>query len=98
VLAYRILRNKGGYEAQLQRIRNYFLEKRQGGYWRNTYESALIPETILPDLLNGLTSVQPSRLSLSGAVSDTLITTFPYEATFAAGKQLFIRKGNYPCI
>jgi TonB-dependent SusC/RagA subfamily outer membrane receptor len=97
VLAYRILRTKGGYETQLQRIRNYFLEKRQAGHWRNTYESALILETILPDLLNGATSIQPSRLRLSGAVSDTLVTVFPYEATFAASQRLVIRKeGTLP--
>lgn len=96
VLAYRILRLKGGYEAHLNRIRHYFLEKRQMGYWRNTYESALILETILPDLLNGEKSIRPSRLLLSGAKTDT-ITTFPYQATFASGQSLTIRKeGKLP--
>jgi len=92
VLAYRILRDQKGQEASLLRIRNYFLEKRQPGYWRNTYESALILETILPDLLKADSTLQSTRLTLSGAVSDTVLTVFPYETTVNANKSLTIRK------
>ena len=96
VLAYRILRRKGGYEGQLRRVRNYLLEKRQAGHWQNTYESAQILETILPDILEGVSAVQPSRLRLSGAVRDT-IHTFPYQITFDANTRLVIQKeGKLP--
>jgi TonB-dependent SusC/RagA subfamily outer membrane receptor len=64
--AYRILRKEGGYEKELVRIRGFLLEKRADGFWRNTYESASILETILPDLLGGAKAVTPSSLSLTG--------------------------------
>jgi hypothetical protein len=92
VLAYRILRDQAGQEASLLRIRNYFLEKRRSGYWRNTYESTLILETILPDLLKADSTLQSTRLTLSGAVSDTVLTVFPYETMVNANKSLTIQK------
>lgn len=94
--AYRILRQKGGYESELTNIRNFFLEKRSNGYWRNTYESALILETILPDLLSGDKAIRPSALQLRGAVTAS-VSKFPYEIRLTSGDSLTIRKtGNLP--
>ncbi|HWK02543.1 MAG TPA: alpha-2-macroglobulin family protein [Puia sp.] len=53
LLMYRLLRRAGGHAEILRKARNYFLEKRKDGHWRNTYESSLVLETILPDLLEG---------------------------------------------
>ncbi|MBN8576139.1 MAG: carboxypeptidase-like regulatory domain-containing protein [Cytophagales bacterium] len=51
VIAYRILKNEKTPTEEFTRIRNFFLEQR-GQSWRNTYQSALIIETLLPDLMN----------------------------------------------
>jgi uncharacterized protein YfaS (alpha-2-macroglobulin family) len=62
---------------ELSRIRNYFLEKR-GKTWRNTYESALILETILPHLMSEKPVLEKTTLKISGSV-DQEIQDFPYE-------------------
>lgn len=90
VRAYRILKLKGGHEADLQAMRRYFLERKSSGYWTNTYESALILSTILPDLLTG-GKLQAVALSLQGAL-EANIDTFPYQAGFMPGQPLTIRK------
>lgn len=100
VLAYKLLRKKDSTDTEtLTKIRNYLLENRQGGYWRNTYESALILETILPDWLDGM-QVENSKLQLSGAINQE-VTAFPFRQSLEINEQsdktLTIRKtGSYP--
>jgi uncharacterized protein YfaS (alpha-2-macroglobulin family) len=92
VMAYQILKSKGGYEKDLQAMRRYFLERKNNGYWRNTYESALILSTILPDLLtNG--KLAASILTMQGALQAT-VSSFPYQAEFNPGLPLTIRKSD----
>ncbi|WEK36784.1 MAG: carboxypeptidase-like regulatory domain-containing protein [Candidatus Pseudobacter hemicellulosilyticus] len=96
LLMYRMMRKAGGYEQELKSIRNYFLEKRKDGQWRNTYESCLILETILPDLLRDSSQLTPARLELSGG-SQAIVTSFPYTSTLPAGESVTIRKlGGQP--
>lgn len=95
ILAYKIIKNEGKHPELLAKIRGYFLEQRKQGEWRNTYESALILETILPDVLTDNKKVKPSTLTLTGAKTET-ITQFPYTATIS-DKQLRISKtGSLP--
>jgi len=84
VLMYRLLRRAGGYADVLKKIRDYLLEKRGGGHWRNTYESSLILETLLPDLLEAGQPLHPSTLSLNGQK----VSSFPYEAEQPAGQPM----------
>ncbi|WP_315818890.1 hypothetical protein [Paraflavitalea speifideaquila] len=88
---YRLLQKAGNQELLLKKIRYYFLEKRKDGRWRNTYESALILETILPDLLNMEEPLQPASFTVKGNQSN-LVNTFPYSATFPASEKLTISK------
>ncbi|HYC28929.1 MAG TPA: carboxypeptidase-like regulatory domain-containing protein [Chitinophagaceae bacterium] len=67
---YRILQKAGDHDVQLKKIRNYFLEKRNPGQWRNTYESSLIMEAILPGLLAEQTSSKPLTLSIDSITSN----------------------------
>ncbi|HEU4471159.1 MAG TPA: alpha-2-macroglobulin family protein [Flavisolibacter sp.] len=95
VLMYRMLRSSGD-TAALKKIRNYFLEKRKNGQWRNTYESSLILETILPDLVMDEQAARPSVITLSGA-SNEVVRSFPYHAGLKAGEKISIRKeGGLP--
>jgi alpha-2-macroglobulin len=91
LLAYSILRRQGGHGAMLKKIRYYFLEKRKDGQWRNTYESALILEAILPDLLNEMGNHAQPSFSISGSQSQT-ITQFPFTLQASATDQLTIHK------
>ncbi len=95
VLAYKIIKNEGKHPELLEKIRGYLLEQRRSGAWRNTYESSLILETLLPDLLVTDKQVKPATLVIKGAKSDT-VTKFPYTQTFS-DKQLAISKtGTLP--
>lgn len=93
VLAYKIFKAEGQHPELLTKIRSYFLEQRQQAEWRNTYESALILETILPDLLTADKQVTPPALTLSGAKTET-VTTFPYSETFAPGAVTISKTGS----
>ncbi len=98
LIAYRILRSdsSANHEAQLQRIRNYFFEVRKDYGWRNTYESACILETILPDILNEKRELQNSSLTFSGSKIKT-VNHFPFDTTISAtGSLKVIKKGDYP--
>lgn len=87
---YRLLKNTGNQEL-LRKIRYYFLEKRKDGKWRNTYESALILETILPDLLNSEATLQPASLTITGNQTN-IVNTFPYTTTITGTDKLTITK------
>ena len=94
ILVYRILRGMGGQEAVLRKIRNYFLEKRKDGQWRNTYESSLILEAILPDLLAGGATPRPAVLRVNGGEA---VTAFPWRCEVREGASISVRKeGDLP--
>lgn len=90
LLMYRILKRAGHQENLLKRIRYYFLEKRKDGQWRNTYESSLILETILPDLMKTDAANQPAAFSLAGTQAATTISKFPYTASFSNREKITI--------
>jgi uncharacterized protein YfaS (alpha-2-macroglobulin family) len=89
-MVYKILRKQGGYEDLLQKIRGYFLEQRKDGYWRNTYESSLILETILPDVMEEQQAGAP-ELTINGKT----ITNFPYATELNAPVSVS-KKGKLP--
>jgi len=94
LLMYRLLRNAGGYKEILQKVLNYFLEQRKDGQWRNTYESSLMLETILPDLLKTDEVNQPAKLVINGVAT---VLSIPYSATIPAGRVISVSKqGSQP--
>ncbi|GAA3972886.1 carboxypeptidase-like regulatory domain-containing protein [Mucilaginibacter dorajii] len=95
VLAYQIIKNDGKHPELLQKIRGYFLEQRGHGDWRNTYESALILETILPDLLIENKEVKAASITLKGSKNET-VTQFPYSAKLNAGNLSISKTGSLP--
>lgn len=95
ILAYRIIKAEGKHPEQLRKIQGYFLEQRSHGEWRNTYESALILETILPDLLVTDKQVKPSAITIKGSTTQT-INTFPYSATFKPENISVSKTGSLP--
>ncbi|QJB32417.1 carboxypeptidase-like regulatory domain-containing protein [Chitinophaga oryzae] len=90
LLVYKILRQQSGQEATLAGIRDWLLERRYGGSWRNTYEAATILETILPDLLQ---KAQPLTATLT--LNGHSITQFPFDTVIRTTQPLQIgRQGN----
>jgi len=97
LMAYRVLkRDSLASKEQFTKMRNYFLENRNKGYWTNTYESAQIIETILPDLLKGKSTTKKSSLVISGDVNKT-VSTFPFEMTLHPDQEIKVEKtGDFP--
>jgi len=97
IIAYRILKSdKNDHSARLSKIRNYFLETRRNGNWRNTYESAQIIETILDDLINEKTTSASPKIILKGDINRT-ITEFPFEIKIDPSQTVELSKtGNTP--
>ncbi|MGD9994959.1 MAG: carboxypeptidase-like regulatory domain-containing protein [Salinivirgaceae bacterium] len=97
LLAYKIFKADSATNNQtLIELKNYFLEKRKNGYWRNTYESAQIIETILPDLLNGQAELSQPELTFKGDLNRT-ITEFPFEMKINPTQKINVSKtGDFP--
>jgi TonB-dependent SusC/RagA subfamily outer membrane receptor len=93
LLAYQILKANGGYRTALDKIARYFLEQRKDGAWRNTYESSLILETILPELITEGKKPEPSSLVLNKTET---VKTFPFSKVIEPGKLSVDKKGNAP--
>jgi uncharacterized protein YfaS (alpha-2-macroglobulin family) len=82
----------GGYDREMAKVRNYFFETRKDGKWRNTYESSLILEAILPDLLErGSIAAEPT-LIISGNTGQ--VTKFPYTMNFSPSDSIKIVKSG----
>jgi TonB-dependent SusC/RagA subfamily outer membrane receptor len=96
--AYRILKSsKKMNDDYLEKIRNFLFERRKLGYWQNTYESASVIETILPDLLKGSSGeIRKPVIELSGSVNRR-VTDFPFELRTLPSDSIRISKtGTFP--
>jgi uncharacterized protein YfaS (alpha-2-macroglobulin family) len=94
LLMYQLMKLQPGYEMALKKVLYYFLEKRRNGHWANTYESALVLETILPDLLVDTARRQPVSLSINGSAP---VQTFPFSMETVATQKITVSKsGNQP--
>jgi TonB-dependent SusC/RagA subfamily outer membrane receptor len=97
LLAYRVFKNDSlSDRSVLEKIRGYFMEQRQTGHWLNTYQSARVIETILPDLLNRKEKPQKPELELSGEISKS-VKEFPFETELKPDSKLTVKKtGDFP--
>jgi uncharacterized protein YfaS (alpha-2-macroglobulin family) len=97
LLMYKILKAAGNQDNLLQKIRHYFLEKRNDGHWRNTYESILILEAILPDLLKEPSFNTPSSLVLRQGSQSHTVSSYPFTVKFNNREPVLIeKKGALP--
>ncbi|WP_285055061.1 alpha-2-macroglobulin family protein [Pedobacter ginsengisoli] len=93
LLAYHILKAKGGYNDELNLIIQYFLGQRKDGQWRNTYESSLILETILPELMVEGKKQEAPSITLN---KTEVVNAFPFTKTIHPGKITVDKKGTAP--
>ncbi len=94
LVAYRILKNAGGHDTTLSKIRLYLLETKQNNRWWNTYESAQILETILPDMLQTSNLDEKSTLTISGNINKS-IDTFPVTVKLSAADNISVSKKGF---
>jgi hypothetical protein len=98
MLVYRILAREPDQANAVKGIRNYFLEHSDANTWRNTYETATILETILPELIGKYDAKAPKpKVELTGGLQAT-IDTYPYTAHLQATSNAVrvSKKGNSP--
>jgi|GEM_PF-5423850 len=96
LIAYRIIKKEGKNPELLTKIRNFLFAQRKNGCWRNTYESASILETILPDLLTKTGKIEKSKLALSGSLT-MAVDNFPFRIKMPQNGSVKVAKtGSYP--
>ena len=83
----------GSYK-ELAKIENYFLEQRRK-HWRNTYESSLILESLLPEITKGSRLDDKPDLQLLGTLAKS-INSFPFEIIVPPGKLTLAKTGRSP--
>lgn len=94
LLVYQMATNDNLKGKDASRIKNYFLERREE-HWRNTYESSLILENLLPEVMkNGQADDKP-RLQLAGSMTRN-ITSFPFESSAGPGNLTVTKTGSAP--
>jgi uncharacterized protein YfaS (alpha-2-macroglobulin family) len=92
--ALRLLQNAPNTKEQQVLAVNYLLEQRKNnGYWLNTYESITVLETLYPYITNEEEKTTVPNITLSGAL-EANIQNFPYNATFDPEKSLSIRRNS----
>ena len=91
-LAFRVLQKEEKNKELLNSIIQFFLEKRSAGRWRNTVESAVTLETILPTILEIRSDfAKNARLSINNVSTDK----FPFSQTLANdGRPISISKSG----
>ncbi|XZF13111.1 alpha-2-macroglobulin family protein [Chitinophagaceae bacterium MMS25-I14] len=96
LLAYQVVKNDSLYRSRKEEIVNYLLFRKQSGYYGSTASSGLVLSTLLPDLLQTISSGDrktPTRVVLSGSINDS-ISAFPktYELRKNMLPEINIRK------
>ncbi len=94
LIVYQLKENENQKDPDLLRIRNFFLEKRKRG-WRNTFESSLILQALVPGLSRESNGNQKPQIEISGALTKH-VTTFPYETTIDGGSITLSKQGSSP--
>jgi hypothetical protein len=90
-IAYRLVKRDSTMNELILPMQLYFLKERRKNSW-NTYHSANVLMSVLPDLLKaGATSGQVAKVKLSGKANEEL-TKFPYRIELAPGEELRLEK------
>ncbi len=94
LLMYQIVKNSGEHKEWLPKIRNYFYERRGKSGWRNTYESAMIIDVLVPDLLSKDNSNGTSTMKVDIDGKETDISSYPFKKNFTNAKEITITKSG----
>lgn len=96
LLIYKLIKNDSCNHAELlNKMRNYFFENKRT-YTYNTYESANLIETILPDLLTKDNKVAKASLMIDGDFNKQ-VKSFPFDTTLTKLNKIQVTKsGSFP--
>lgn len=95
LIVYQILMKENAQDKDLHKIRNFFMETK-GRNWRNTYESSLLLEAMMPALIVKKHSPEGTKVQLTGRVNK-VIETFPFELSASGAEDItIIKTGESP--
>ncbi len=97
LIAYRILRTQNKPDSVLAQIRRYLLESKKDCGWWNTYETAQILQTVLPDIMKNKTKWEKAELVISGDVNQT-VTKFPFQLSLTPDAKISISKKGFDAV
>jgi len=84
LIAFDVVKNEANFRNLVPGIIQYFLEKRPGGYWANTVETASIVNAVLPVLFEEQANFRkPGSITVSGD-TNFVINSFPYQVKLNA--------------
>ena len=84
LIAFDVVKNEVNFKNLVPGIIQYFLEKRRGGYWANTVETASIVNAVLPVLFEEQANFRrPGSITVSGD-TNFVINSFPYQVKLNA--------------
>lgn len=92
LVVYKMIERENPVSDKLIKLQSYFLEHRKRN-WRNTYESSLILEAILPRLLTSNNATSKPILQLSG-LSNQKVEQFPFDQIVTGGQTLTVSKSG----
>lgn len=97
IIAYRVLKaDSCDHSSEMQKIRNYFLEKRSGGFWSNTYESAQVIQTLFSEIIAEGRAIQNPQLEISGD-HNIKVNKFPLDIELKPGDSVnVVKTGDMP--
>lgn len=92
IIAYRIIKRDSTLSHLKESMQMFILNTKRTGW--NTYQSASVIATIMPDLLSeSATQQKPTTVRLTGKENKD-ISGFPYETTLSPGESLSLEKIN----
>lgn len=93
LMGYKLIRNANPKDQRLHNIRNYLLESKQSAIHINTYQTSLVLETILPDLVEANTVGTPeTRLLVNGRN----LSELPFQKELSTDKIELENTGDLP--
>ncbi len=95
LLVYQMIEHQNLKHENLQKLQNFFLEKRKP-YWDNTFFSSKIIETLLPSLIRANPKYENTTVKISGTIGKT-VSKFPFEMDLGKTDSLvFTKTGSSP--
>jgi alpha-2-macroglobulin len=91
-LAFKVIETDSNYQNLLPKIVQYFIAKRNQGYWMNTYESASILSTILPYAMRSNPNFNAATKIEVESDSNFTITQFPFQKQLNNASPLKFKK------
>ncbi|QZE15270.1 hypothetical protein K4L44_05405 [Halosquirtibacter laminarini] len=95
---YEIFKRASVHPEELERLRYYFLEKRGGVCWYNTYVSSRLVHTLVNDMLKEVTNQDSLKLLIQQGDEQVVVDQFPFKMKRHSNDPIQIKKEGEGCV